>query len=374
MEKRFSDLKKIDGHKNYYRSEKSGIIYFKNAKLGKISTKENTIGKAKAFIERKTLEINSGKSSQQIDRQIRNIINPPIQQIYFELVEKKKHESAKGTINNYMKSWRMSMMPFWGNKNTIDLNDHNIMQFKLWYLENRPKKHVEKAVIHFKVLVDYCIKNGFIKIKPDLSVLDNLHEIVEKNAKREVVGRVLSDYEITTLLNAAQSLPKPYLASRAYLAILLGAKCGLRKMEAMSLEWLKISLDRNEMVVWSMKNKKWRTVPFVNQIKEAFTFQKQFCNESKFVFPMPSNSQKYITGQVLDKVWVDTKSKANLIVRTRFHDLRHTCATHTAEKGWPPIVACRMLDMSLDVYSKVYAKPSDAVLKAMMMKDFSNEL
>ena len=100
---------------------------------------------------------------------------------------------------------------------------------------------------------------------------------------------------------------------------------------------------------------------------EAFQIQKQF-TDSVWVFPMPSDPTRHISSQVFDKVWFKCRSLAG--VTGRYHDLRHTFATKTAEDGWPPVVACEVLDQSLAIYQKTYCKPSQESKTKWMLKTF----
>lgn len=370
--KRASDLKKIPGHKNYYRSEKSGIIYFKNAKLGKISTKETTIGKAKHFVEKRLMEHHTGASSGDVERKIMNVTNLPIADVWAEVYKNKEVESAPSTMKNYHKSWTYDIKPFWGFLNCLNVTNEKLQEYKAWYIKTYPDRDSEKAIIHFKLMIKHAQSRKFITNDLDLTILDSIKKVTSGNSRREKAGRVYTDGEISNMLLAAQSNSKPYVASRTYLMILLGHILGLRKSEGLTLTWDRVDFTTKRLKLWSFKNKKWRLVPFPEKIEKALLFQKQFTGSSNNVFPSVENPDRNISSQIFDKGWVDAKRKANIKGKARFHDLRHTCATRTSENNWSPLVACKMLDMSLKIYEKVYAKPSIDKITEYINRDYNN--
>ncbi len=375
---RFSDIESIDGHRNYYRSLRSGIIYYKDSVLGKFSTGETTIGRAKKFVELRKLT-GSGLTAKSAKRIVEGITSPPLSELFSDMIDDIGTDIGESTKGNYKKDWKHSIGPFWNNKTAFDISDEkNHKKFKAWYLENRPKLYARKAIVHFKKFCRWLLKNKHIQLLPDLSLLDEIHKTVEKNAKRIVVGRVYSEDEISAMLASAKTISKnEYFCSRAHLGVLLGVRCGLRKeSEALRLKWENIDFKNRIMKVWSMKNHKWRDVPLTQEVLKAFTVQGVFtATNSIWVFPMPSDSTKPISGQIFDKVWHRVKKKANIVGyddpgKARFHDLRHTFASKTADDGWPPKVACEILDMSLKEYDETYAHASTIKKIEMMEKSF----
>lgn len=369
--KNYSDLELIVGHKNYYKSSKSGIIYYKDQLLGKFSTKETSIQKAKYAVEIRRQQALHGVDLSEAKRKIVKVTNPKIKDIWNEIVEQKRIENSKGTIVGYIKSWNHGFGEFFKDKHVDFFTEGNLNKFRLWYIETKPTRHAEKTVIHLKMLIRYCFEKRYLRVLPDLTKVSTLHEIIEKNAKRETGNRVYDENtEVMPLLISAKEVSsKDFINTRTYLAILLAVRCGLRKMEALNLLWDKVDFSKDQFTVRSTKNHKWRTIPMIQSVKDAFLEQAKFSKEiSIFVFPMLSDPKKCISSQILDKSWNVAKTKAGIIGRAKFHCLRRTCATRMGEAGVPPISACQLLDQSLVVYQKVYSIPSQKSLAEMMRK------
>jgi integrase len=383
--KHFSDLIGIRGHRNYFVNLLSGkITFIQRGK--KIPTGETSINSAKIKVQEILTALSTGKSITKIKREMRGISSPLVDDIWLELLETQEAGKEESTKKNYHKSWAYGLSFFWSGKSTLDVNDDRVEEFKREYLKTNPDRIFEHTEVHLKMLFRYMLKKGYIKRLPDTDVLKDVNDIIKKNRRWEKPGRVYTPKEISALLEASDGLAvaglvgktttkhKQLLAIRARLGILLGL-VGMRKQEALGLQWDKINFQKRIMTVWSRKNKKWREVPMTDEIFESLLNQKKNTLESPWVFPMPTNFDKPISSQVFDKVWVRVKEAAkitdwNVEDKARFHDLRHTFATLTAEMGWPPKVACDVLDMSLSIYDKVYSHPSGAKKSEWMARTF----
>lgn len=365
------ELKAIPGHKNYYRKIKNGIpgvIVYKDPGVPKFSTRETNITKAKRAVDIRRQQLFEGKTLSTAKRDVMKITNPLISEVWAEMINEKKQEITPGTLRTWDLSFRMAFGKFYEGKHVQDINVRSITLYKSWYFQNRGTKHSKKMLVHFKYFLKWLLKHKVIREIPDLDVLANLHEVVEKRAARVPVGRVYDEKtEIIPMLEQAK-----LISHTAYLGILLAARCGMRKMEIMQLLWENIDLKKMRIKVWSSKNGKWREVPIVPDIQAALSHQKtNQVDRTPWVFPMKSLPSAHQSGQLFDKLWIDVKRAAKIQGRARFHDLRHTFATRTAEDGWPPIIAYKVLDMSPDIYNKTYCKPSSQSIADIFDKTYA---
>lgn len=376
VHKRYSDLVAIRGHRNFLVNCLSGKITYLKGSV-KIATGAVNIMEAKRIVEER-LKIIGGMTDEQAKRSRSKEINAKISDIWNEMIEQRRVEWEESTICNYQTNWRNALSQFWGDKRAGDINEENILKYKTWYLMNKPTRYFGHTLCHFNVLLEYAKTMRHIREVPSLDALSNVDEITTKNRGREWQSdsKAFSASDVVSLLQASQKLRTPQARSRAMLGILLGVKCGMRKMEALKMKWSEggrfawVDFSKGVLNVWSYKNHKWREIPLPGDVKDALLNQKSLTT-GPWVFPMPSNPQRHLSSQVFDKVWVQCKSLAN--VEGRFHDLRHTFATKTAEDGWPPVVACEILDQSLKIYQKTYCKPSAESKSKWMMMSFDGE-
>lgn len=376
---RYNDLKAVPGHKNWYRNPISLKLTWRRRGLT-VRTGLTQITKAKEFLEIELARL-QGRAETSAKKRLRGVSNPGLADAWELLIEEKKADTQASTIASYNKNWRVALEPFWGTKFAQDLTPQNIHEYKLWYLANHPKRYFKKTFIHFQVLNKFLLKQKFINALPDVSMLASVDDVTERASKRIKAGRVYTRAELKALQEAAlryedtdarglTSEHKEILGLRAQLGVAIGAKCGMRKMEALALEWGHVDSASAMLKVWSQKNNKWREVPMVPDLVKLFEAQRRLTGESRWVFPMPSDPDRHISGQVFDKVWVKVKKTAKIKGRARFHDLRHTFATTTAEDNWNPVTACAVLDMGLHVYQRIYCKPSFEKKAELMLKSF----
>lgn len=265
-----------------------------------------------------------------------------------EMIAQKSPEWKKATLQTYQKTWNVVFSRFWANGEfPVAIDQASILQLKSWYLKEFPTREPSKVKIHLKVFVDYLKAIGAISSQPDLSPLSDLVKIVKRNSRREKPGRALSPAETKRLQEAAAF----YENEIAGAAVLLSLSAGMRKREILDSDKLGIDLENQVLKVWSQKNSKFREIPLKLILAAEFGSKiLQFLNSAGDRSPMSSEAFQWH--------WVKIKAAAGISGRLRFHDLRHTFATRTAEANWPPVTACDILDMSLVVYQRIYAKPS----------------
>jgi integrase len=383
----FQDLVRLEKHPHYYVNPINKKITYRrtvNGETIKIPTGLTQISKAISFVEVELEKRRSGKSETAIKRIKKGVTNPLIRDVWPELLEEKFPGKEKSTQAVYHKNWRHGIEPFWGDRTASQWTTEGILAFKSWYLETHPKRLPEQTIRYIGMISRHLFAHKYIREEPDLSKLSDLPEIIRKNKKFKKPGRVYSPEEQSAMLVAYQSFYPPekitlqrrILVSRARLGVLLGLRCGMRKKEVLALRREKVDFKKKVMHVWSFKNHKWREVPMVPEVIEAMNEQLFLGShlESEWVFPMPSDPANHISSQIFDKVWRKVKRIAGISeaakYEARFHDLRHTFATITGEEGWPPMVACEILDMTLAVYQRVYCKPGAASKAALMNKTF----
>lgn len=354
MTARYSDLKKIKGRKNYYRNPISLKIHYKD-ESHKFSTFTTKIGKAVEYVKNRLAEELGPTGKRRALRKAAGVLNPLVFDLWKELLEVIAPDITDSTRLTYNKNWTHGMKGFWDGKCVADVTAENIIHYKLWYIETNPTRHATKTVIHFRKLVKFVHGQGLIPALPDMAPLDTLADIVERAARREKVGRVYTEAEIQALITACDKFERIDMGNRCRAVVLLGAHGGMRKNEALGLKPEGVNLDTRLIKVWSTKNDEWRDVPMTDDVHAALSLIPM---DGAYLFPMDSDPLRPVSSQLFDKLWVRAKDLAKIKGRARFHDLRHTFATMTAEDGWPPIVACEVLDMSLEVYQEIYSHAS----------------
>lgn len=147
-------------------------------------------------------------------------------------------------------------------------------------------------------------------------------------------------------------LVREALARRAFFAV--AVYCGLRKSELRHLRWSCVTLTGRRPEVRVRDSLKTamaaRDVPLLGPAREALQALRdaQEVPSIGLVWPSPSGRvrSKSYTAQWADKRWRGTdgemritpgaKTLAGIDRPVRFHDLRHTCASHLVQGTWAP--------------------------------------
>lgn len=347
---KYQELQKLEKHPHYFINPISMKITFRRTVKGypiKISTGETSIAKAKLKVDDALARRFSNDHTKEKRKRL-GITNPLIKDLWDELIDEKESIGAsKSSMNSYHSAWTYGIAPFWGDKTCNEISDKTQKLYEAWYLKDNPERTYFNTMKYLGMLFRYIQKKGYIRHVPQMNDLDIT---IAKTTKKERVGRVYTEDEIEAILDEAND--------RTRLGVMFGCFMGCRKMEFLSLEKKRINWKEQYVNVWSFKNKHWREIPLPPRVLKEL---KEFCesHDSKFIFPMPTDHKRHIASQVFDKDWTNTKIRAGISNATvenaaRVHDLRHTFATMTARDNWPPAVACKVLDMSLEEYMHTY--------------------
>ena len=365
----------MDGHDGYYQNPTSKRIKYSKTHYVKVGdeqasvpvvifTRKTKITDAKKVVDEELIKRFSSNPKKD-SLKAKGIKNPLLSTIWEELIEERSDTRHENTIEGYGVSWRISIEPFWGKKTLAEVDEENMKKYAKWYLSNFPTRVFFNTHKHLSMLLKYIKDKGYLSRVPEVPYLD---DIIEARTQKEKVGRVYTDEEFRACVDNAHNLI-------IYTALFVYRFMGLRKMELLKAKREHWDLKNRKAKVWSYKNKKWRfiTIPEIVAVRlERFIKESP---KSDWLFPAQNNSKTHMRSQVFDKHWTLTKIAAGIEDATvenaaRVHDWRHTFATQTARDGWPPIVACYVLDMSLKEYQETYTHVRPEDIMALMAKSF----
>jgi integrase len=351
-------------HAYYWLDPKSGLIYWRKTIKGrriKKSTGTTKITEAKRIIEEFELSLTSSDFTKD-RREKLGIKTPRLETIWSDLMDERAPKSADTTIQGYGVSWRVKMSPFWGEKHVSDMTEKNVKSFEAWFMKEFPTMVFFNTGKHLRMLINYMVREGYLQKKLEVSNLDK--EVINAKYKKKKPYRIYTEMEQENLLEAATNL-------ETRVCLVAYFDTGMRKMELLSRAWDNVDFKKNVFNTWSQKNKQWREVPMSPRLKSALREHQKVSLDSKYIFPAKRNLETHVASQVFDKQWVATKRLAGIRGRARVHDIRHTFATKTSEDGWPIKVACEVLDMSVDVYMRIYVHTNEKDKFTWMNRSFN---
>jgi integrase len=183
-------------------------------------------------------------------------------------------------------------------------------------------------------------------------------------------------------LDAAETavLIAHFRGTRMFIPVLLAVLCGLRRGEIAALRWCSVDLARRQLSVAQSteqtksgtrlketKSGRARTVALPSLVVDELRKHRARQGEELLKIGVRTNDEIHIVAQEdgaplqpnsLTHEFVRLLAKAKVLPKMRFHDLRHTHATHLLTNGAHPKVAQERLGHSsvgitLDLYSHV---------------------
>ena len=221
----------------------------------------------------------------------------------------------------FKKSWKRSdkshiasLTPFFGEKYLYEITSMMIEDCKI-----ERQKTVKRSSIKRELSTLCTMLNKAIKWK---LLLENPMKDVERYRGDEADNqrvRYLEKDEIARLLSFCHDLKLKNVVS-------LALHTGMRKGEIQRLQWNDVDFQKRQLVVTISKNGTKRYLPLDNSAVSALMAQPKHAS-SPLVFP---NEE----GKVYDfRKAFETAITAAKIVDFRFHDLRHTFASHLVMSG-----------------------------------------
>jgi integrase len=137
---------------------------------------------------------------------------------------------------------------------------------------------------------------------------------------------------------------------------------GLRLNSIRTLTWECVDFHSNIVTIESSfsKNKKIHVLSMSSSLRILLLEAKLSCGDSKYVLP---NAMALAKTTISDKFRLLCKRLG--VQGLRFHDLRHTCGTRLAEKGYGIETISKVLGHSSIVMSMRYVHPKESVKRAM---------
>jgi integrase len=213
-------------------------------------------------------------------------------------------------LDSMLKIWKREL----GNPSVKDLTPQKIEQFLSHYSE---KKGLSGSARNRHLTMLRAVFNKGIQWG---LVTENPTKGIARLRENDARTRFLDEEEIKCLLEAASDNFKPILITALH--------SGMRRGEIFNLCWSDVDLKNRVLVICESKSGKKRYIPLDETLYEVFrVLPSRF--KKGLVFPSSRTEGKWVD---LKKQFRKTVDKAG-IKEIRFHDLRHTFASHLVMNG-----------------------------------------
>lgn len=176
---------------------------------------------------------------------------------------------------------------------------------------------VNRYVASLSAALSYAIRLQWISENPCF----NLTKLKENKGR----DRVLSNEEISNLLDSCRQSKSPYL----FCIVLMSLTTGARQGEILNLEWRHIDFENKLAYLKETKNGRPRSISLADAVIDELKTLYQARNPAKpLVF-----ASKTAFGRIdIKKAWNEALKRAQ-IKNCRPHDMRHTFCTLAAKQG-----------------------------------------
>lgn len=140
-------------------------------------------------------------------------------------------------------------------------------------------------------------------------------------------NRFLTKEELHTFLECCQQNRNPHLFGMVLIAALMGLRFG----EVASLKWKHVDLENGFITIETTKNGDRRAVPLPEQVACHLKSLERPKHPEDYVFPSRDPTKRHPLSMIR-KAFKKALKQAG-IEDFRYHDLRHTCASHLAMNG-----------------------------------------
>jgi integrase len=252
---------------------------------------------------------------------------------------KQSHRRDTTSINNLRKSFKGKLIS--------EISAYDLEQYK-----NIRKDEVEPATVNREIS---CIKHMFTKAIHWDYLRKNPLRSVKKF--REPPGRVryLKENEIAKLLYCCAEHIKP--------VVITALNTGMRKGEILNLKWSDVDIVKRIITIRDSKNHESRHIPINDELYTVLLKLPQNSNCDGHVF-LGKHGEPI---RSIQNAWERTVKNAG-ITDFRFHDLRHTFASHLAMRGVDIRVLQELLGQKTIAMTVRYSHLSNKVLRKAVDK------
>jgi len=226
---------------------------------------------------------------------------------YLELHSKPNNKSwVKSDLQN-IKALKL----YFTGKNLYEITPLLVDKFKTHRIKEVAPATVNRNLACLKSMFNKAIEWGKAKENPVKKI-----KLFKENNKRL---RYLEKEEIAKLLASCNGRVKPI--------VVVALNTGMRRGEILGLKWKDLDFRRNLIYLYNTKNGEKREVPMNEQVKTALIRVGKH-PESPYVF-CKANAEPC---KDIRKSFFTALKKAG-IIGFRFHDMRHTFASHLVMSG-----------------------------------------
>jgi integrase len=284
-----------------------------------LQRRRKKVGRSKSLAEKVLADIEVRK----VKKEFLGLIEPrkiSFSEFATEYLEYSKANKALSSYKRDLLTIEKHLLPIWGNVQVAKISTKMIEDFKLKRIDQVVASTTTRELFTIKGMLRKAVEWGYLKESPAAPV---------KKLKSAIPHfRYLSKEEINSLAESCKKSDNPQL----FAFVLTALNTGMRLGEITALEWKDIDFKRQILRVDNKedhhtKNYQVRTIPMNGTLINALRKTPRRL-DSSYVFTRKSGEKfnKMRTG-------FENALKRAGLSDVRFHDLRHTFASHLVMGG-----------------------------------------
>jgi len=250
---------------------------------------------------------------------------PPVERPFSELCDRwLEHRAAyKRSGKDDASIIRRHLRPFFGGMALGAVGVAEVEEFRASRSALSPKT-VRNVLTLLQTMLRYAVELGWLTRVPVIKKPRIVEQPYSWLRTADAIG---------ALLSAAMEERAGVMETYA-----VAVYSGMRAGEILGLQWDDVDLDRRLILVArsydkpATKNGKIRYVPILDPLVPVLEAWRRRCPSEVWVFPMRGGTMQQPAARVLQETFHRCLARAGL-ERIRFHDLRHTFASHWVMRG-----------------------------------------
>ena len=289
-----------------HRGKGSFYIDFRDQEGNRIreSVKTADVRMARQILKKREVEVLEGKFFD-IRKQDKTLFKDFAQKVLSYILERRRAKT-------FFESIIARLVRIFGEKYLSQITPKEIMDYQTKRASEVSKSSVNRELAVLKRIFNLGIKWSVVNQNP-VTKVDFFTE------PRNRI-RYLKKDEMLRLLSNCQGVLKRIVKTALF--------TGMRKGEILWLKWKNVDFDNNIILLDRTKNGDIREVPLSRELRDILLVESAGKTMEEYVFPKEDGS-RYVDVRVAYKAAL----KASGITGFRFHDLRHTFASHMVMSG-----------------------------------------
>jgi len=244
-------------------------------------------------------------------------------------VHKESHEREKRLMKNLRVHFASSRLS--------KIKRSQVIEYRKVRVKRVKQSTVNREISLLRHMFNVAIDDGLLALNPARGG-PGLKAFKEQRRMRylemEEIEMLLKCIDLRIVQNSSDKLKSNAKKFWQFLgtAVVVALHSGMRKGEILSLRWDQVNWEKRHILLTDTKNSEPRRVPIDKMLLHELAEQRQRVNKSELVFPSFDRDGNVVSLKDVKGAFGRVLKDAS-ITNFRFHDLRHTFASHYMMSG-----------------------------------------